>query len=110
MSTPGHDQLDPQKREEAIIALKDYLRGGGRRKSLVEEQESLACTTLKGEVEEKIKTATPQAQTDLHFKLALYRALTYSTASSYYCRSLSYSNELRQLYEGQRLLLMSPQT
>jgi len=106
----GHDTLDPDKREEAIVALRDYLRGGGKRKSIMEVQSDMECAGLKGELEQLVNTAKPTEQTGLHFKLALYRSLRYSTASSCYLRSLSYANELRQFYEGQRLLISHPQT
>jgi hypothetical protein len=105
----GHDTLNPDKREEAITALKDYLRGGGKRKSIMEAQSDMECTELKAELEKLVKSTKPKDQTSLHFKLALYRGLRYSTAGSCYIRSLSYVNELRQFYEGQRLLLTHPQ-
>ena len=105
----GHESLNPKKREEAITALKDYLRGGGKRKSIMEAQGDMECTTLKNELSQLVKNTKPKDQTGLHFKLALYRSLRYSTASSCYIRSLSYVNELRQFYEGQRLLLTHPQ-
>ncbi len=105
----GHESLDPAKREEAILSRKDYLRGGGLSKSIVEEQGDLDCTELKAEIERMLPTTRAQDQTSLHFRLALYRALRYSTASSYYCRTLYHANEIRRLYEGQRLLLMHPQ-
>lgn len=105
----GHEHLDPAKREEAILRCKDYLRGGGLTKSIVEDQGDLACTKLKAEIEGLLSTTKSEDQTSLHFRLALYRSLRYSTASSYYCRSLYHANEMRRLYEGQRLLLMHPQ-
>jgi hypothetical protein len=106
----GHEHLDPEKREEAILACKDYLRGGGLRKSIVEEQGDLECTKLRAEIAPLLESTKVQDQTSLHFRLALYRSLRYSTASSYYCRSLYHANEMRRLYEGQRLLLMHPQS
>jgi hypothetical protein len=105
----GHEHLDPDKREEAILACKDYLRGGGLSKSIVEEQSDLECTSLKAEIEPLLQSTLVQDQTSLHFRLALYRSLRYSTASSYYCRSLYHANEIRRLYEGQRLLYHHPQ-
>lgn len=104
----GHDTLNPDKREEAIVALKDYLRGGGKRESIMEQQGDMECTKLKGELEGMLHTTKAGTQTALHFKLALYRSLRYSVASSCYIRSLSYANELRQFYEGQRLMLTRP--
>lgn len=106
----GHDQLDPTLREAAIVALKDYLRGGGKQTSLLESQTDLDCSGMLSDLMSKVSNTMPQDQTGLHFKLALYRGLRYAGANSYYCMALSYSNELRQLYEGQRLLLLHPQT
>jgi hypothetical protein len=105
----GHDQLVPEKREEAIVALRDYMRGGGQLKSLIEQQSDLECSELKADLTQRVSNAKPEDQTSLHFRLSLYRSMRYATASSHYCRSLSRANELRQLYEGQRLLLLHPQ-
>jgi hypothetical protein len=105
----GHDQLVPEKREEGIVTIRDYLRGGGQLKSLVENQSDLKCSELKSDLAQRISNTKPEDQTSLHFRLSLYRSLRYATASSHYCRSLSRANELRQRYEGQRLLLLHPQ-
>jgi hypothetical protein len=105
----GHEHLNPDKREEAILRCKDYLRGGGLTQSIVEAQTDLECTVLRAEITPLLEETLVQDQTALHFRLALYRSLRYSTASSYYCRSLYHANEIRRLYEGQRLLFMHPQ-
>ena len=100
----GHQYLDPDRRQEGIDRLLDWVRGGASLQSLVEQYPDLKFDAVEAEVKSLIKKATATQRLDLHFKLALLRSLRYSVATSKHCLILGAVNGVRELYEGQRLL------
>lgn len=103
-STNGAHKFKPKERTEEFTRVQDYIQGAEDTKSVYDFFEDLELTDLKQKVEKKIKS-TLKDRTELHFELALYRDLRYAARGSKYCWGiLGTVNNLRELYEGKRIM------
>jgi hypothetical protein len=100
----GHDKTKPDERETAITRQKDALKGSVDQGSIVEQYSDLTFSDLKAKAEEGVTGGTTADRPLVHFNLALYRSLRYSTAGGVYCMARGAVSGCRDLYEGQRLL------
>lgn len=102
----GADKYSPDDRATAIDAVVDAIQGTVDVSSPYDAYSSLELPELK----EELKGLLGQdltVRTELQFKLALYRSLRYAAASSKHCLVLGAVNNIRELYEGIRLLYPS---
>lgn len=100
----GHDKSKPEDRETAITRQKDYLKGSVDEGSVIEQYSDLTFQEARDDAMRAVATGTTATRSLVHFKLALYRSLRYSTAGGVYCMTLGATGGCRELYEGQRLL------
>lgn len=108
MSTKGHHSLDPDTRQQGIDKIKSYLRGERSYRPLVEELypgEDLSFDELRAAVAAEVEAATPATRTHVQFSLALLRSMEYAFSGYIYQLNLGAHNEMRELYEVQRLTL-----
>jgi hypothetical protein len=101
------DKYKPDERSDAQSRLQDVIQGTEDLKSIYDPYSDLTLPELKSELEELQGGGTIAQRTEYNFKLALYRSLRYASASSKHCLVLGAVNNMRELYEGQRLLYPS---
>ncbi len=97
-------EFEPKKRKRAIDRILDYAQGTEDRVSVYDQFADLKFEDLKTQLERRLLTATLEERTRLNFDLALFRDLRYAVAGSRHCLKLGVVNNIRELYEGQRLL------
>lgn len=102
----GADKYQPDDRATAIDEVMDVIQGTTDTTSVYDAYSSLSLPELKSEIESMLQGDLTQ-RTELHFKLALYRSLRYAVASSKHCLVLGAVNNVRELYEGIRLMYPS---
>lgn len=103
----GAEKYTPRERNTAFQKQLLSIRGVEDTESVYDAYDDLELTDFKADLEKRLESATLNQRTKLHFDLALYRSLRYAACSSKHCLVLGAVNNLRELYEGSRLLYPS---
>lgn len=102
----GADKYSPDDRIAAFVKVQDVTQGREDVVSVYDQFPTLELSPLREEIMQKA-AENLSVRTELQFKMALYRSLRYAVASSQHCLRLGKKGNLRELYEGARLLYPS---
>lgn len=99
----GADNYKSGDRKDAISTVLDTIQGTPDLTSVYDQFSDLQQTEMKADLTSRIEKEKLEDRHQLHFDLALYRGLRYAAASSKHCLVLGMVNNVRELYEGQRM-------
>ncbi len=100
------DKFKSKDRKQSISYVQGIIKGTEDVESVYDQYSSLELPELEAEIQ-SLSRMTLAARTEFHFKLALYRSLRYASANSKHVLALGLVNNVRELYEGQRIMFPS---